>query len=346
MSINVDIIVPVYNAEKYLDECIKSVLEQTYPYFTLTLVDDGSTDRSLSVCEKWEKADNRIQVIHKENGGLVSAWLLGLKSTINDWVIFIDSDDWMERCHVETLVANQEKTGADIVVTNMRQMGIGINEIMPFCVEEKCYKGDLLEKELYPIMLNAGGFEMRGIPVSRCSKLIRKELMLDNIKYISETTTYEEDLNIMFPAMLDAKAISLVSAIDSCYCYRRVENSMLHGYDGNMLQSIVHIYPAIRLACKEKNKEYFLPQVDYEYATAIIRSATNELQNPKGLSETQRQFGKLSRDTYFINVLKRIDCRKIPMRFKIVIHVLSNYDFVSRNIIVPILVMAKRCRER
>lgn len=343
---NVDVIVPVYNVERYLDECIESVLNQTYSFFTLILVDDGSTDNSFSICEKWAKKDKRIHIIQKENGGLVSAWQAGLSESSNDWVVFIDSDDWIEKRHLETLVDNQNKTGADLIVTHMKQVGNGINRVIPFCVEEKCYKGELLKEELYPVMLNAGGFEMRGVPVSRCSKLIRKELLLNNIKYTSESTTYEEDMNIIFPTMLDASSISLVSGSDACYCYRRVENSMLHGYDKKMEQSIEHVYPAIRKACMEKNKKSFLNQVNFEYVSAMVRSATNELQNPKGLEETKKYFERQSKNSVLLDAIRNVDFKKYPMKFKIVVRCIIKYDFVAKFFIIPVLAACKRGKQR
>lgn len=344
--INVDVIVPVYNVERYLDECIESILKQTYSFFTLILVNDGSTDNSLSICKKWAKRDKRIRIIQKENGGLVSAWLAGLRESSNNWVIFIDSDDWIEKRHIETLVDNQNKTEADLIVTHMKQVGDAISKVIPFCVEEKCYKDKLLTEELYPVMLNAGGFEMRGIPFSRCSKLIRKDLLLNNIKYTSESTTYEEDMNIIFPTLLDASSISLVSGSNACYCYRRVENSMLHGYDKKMEQSIEHIYPALRRACMEKDKDFFLTQVNFEYVSAMVRSATNELQNPSGLRETKKYFERQSKNNELLNAIKNVDFRKYPMKFKIVIRCIIKYDILAEFLIIPILVACKRLKQR
>ena len=88
------IIVPVYNVEPYLEECIDSVLKQTYQDFELILVDDGSTDRSPTICDKYEKEDSRIKVIHKANGGLSSARNAGIEKSTGDIICFLDSDDY------------------------------------------------------------------------------------------------------------------------------------------------------------------------------------------------------------------------------------------------------------
>ena len=186
----VDIIVPVYNVSKYLNKCIESLLAQTYKYIKIILVDDGSTDGSEKICDNYARIDDRINVIHKENGGLVSAWTMGIKNSKSEWVVFVDGDDWVEYKHIELLVKEQIESSADIVVTRMKQIDKGNEEFIEFCVPEGRYIGEKLKTELHPVMINAGGFERRGVPFSRCSKLIRKSIIIRNLKYSYEKATY------------------------------------------------------------------------------------------------------------------------------------------------------------
>lgn len=90
------IIVPVFNVEKYLKECVESILEQTFPFFELILVDDGSNDNSGKMCDSYREKDNRITVVHKENGGLSSARNAGLEIAEGEYIIFVDSDDFWD----------------------------------------------------------------------------------------------------------------------------------------------------------------------------------------------------------------------------------------------------------
>lgn len=92
----ISVIVPVYNVEKYLDECIKSIVNQKYKQLEIILVNDGSTDNSYEICKKWSKKDSRITIIDKENGGLSSARNAGLDSANGDYIAFIDSDDYID----------------------------------------------------------------------------------------------------------------------------------------------------------------------------------------------------------------------------------------------------------
>ena len=91
----ISIIVPVYNAEKYLEECIQSILNQTYPAIELVLINDGSKDDSRTICEKYQNG-TRVKLINKENGGVQSARTLGLKTATGRYVTFVDADDVLE----------------------------------------------------------------------------------------------------------------------------------------------------------------------------------------------------------------------------------------------------------
>ena len=89
----ISIIVPVYKVEKYIDKCIKSIIDQTYENIELILVDDGSPDNCGKICDEYAAKDSRIKVIHKENGGLSSARNIGIENSIGDYIMFFDSDE-------------------------------------------------------------------------------------------------------------------------------------------------------------------------------------------------------------------------------------------------------------
>lgn len=104
----ISIIIPVYNAEKHLDKCIQSVLAQTYTNWELLLIDDGSTDSSGVICDKYAEQDSRIKVFHKENGGVSSARNLGLDNAKGEWITFVDSDDWVDTKYLRLLLGNND----------------------------------------------------------------------------------------------------------------------------------------------------------------------------------------------------------------------------------------------
>lgn len=116
----ISVIIPVYKVEAYLDECLRSVLGQTYPHLEIILVDDGSPDRCGAMCDAWAAKDSRIKVIHKKNGGLSDARNTGLDIATGDYISFVDSDDWIEPQFCETLLAALQKEGADVCACSIR----------------------------------------------------------------------------------------------------------------------------------------------------------------------------------------------------------------------------------
>lgn len=111
----VSVVVPVYNVKAYLEKCINSILNQTYENLEIIIVDDGSTDGSSDICDQFLKKDNRVFVIHKENGGVVSARQAGIDKAKGEYVIAIDSDDWIEPIMISELYTLAIENDADIV---------------------------------------------------------------------------------------------------------------------------------------------------------------------------------------------------------------------------------------
>ena len=110
----ISIVVPVYKVEQYLDRCVDSIVNQTYKNLEIILVDDGSPDNCPQMCDEWAKKDNRIKVIHKENGGLANARNTGIDICTGDYVLFVDSDDYIESDMVEFLLKLSLENDADV----------------------------------------------------------------------------------------------------------------------------------------------------------------------------------------------------------------------------------------
>ena len=104
MEKKVSVIVPVYRTLECLARCVQSITGQTYKNLEIILVDDGSPDDCPALCDDWAQKDDRIRVLHKENGGLVSAWTTGVSMSTGDYLCFVDSDDWIDACMVEKML--------------------------------------------------------------------------------------------------------------------------------------------------------------------------------------------------------------------------------------------------
>lgn len=169
----VSIIVPIYNVEKYLNKCVDSILNQTFKDFELILVDDGSTDNCGKICDEYEKLDNRIRVIHKENGGLSDARNKGIDESNSEFISFVDSDDYISEDMYEVLYNNLEKENADISVCGYYR-----------CLNDKMISK--FEKEEYFVVNNKEALRLvledKKISVEACTKIYRKTLF-DNTRY-------------------------------------------------------------------------------------------------------------------------------------------------------------------
>lgn len=136
----VSIIVPVYNAEKYLHRCVDSILAQTFTDWELLLIDDGSPDRSGEICDGYAMKDARIRVIHKENGGVSSARNVGLDATKGKWVVFVDSDDWCESNYLADFFSLDFKPYDNDIVLQGRKNEVDGKIVENFVLRDNVYK--------------------------------------------------------------------------------------------------------------------------------------------------------------------------------------------------------------
>lgn len=149
------VIIPVYNVSQYLDKCVKSVLNQTYKDFEALLVDDGSTDGSAAICDAFSRQDSRIRVIHKENGGLVSARNAGILAAQGDYICYVDGDDWAQENMLQFI---HDKLASSSVPLDM--VLFAASNVYPDHLEETInkvpegfYDRQRLEKEIFPHLL-------------------------------------------------------------------------------------------------------------------------------------------------------------------------------------------------
>lgn len=339
----VSIIVPVYNAEKYLCQCIDSLLDQIYKKIEIILIDDGSTDACPNICDNYAEKYAFIKVIHKKNGGLSSAWMCGIENMHEEsgYVLFVDSDDWVAQGYIEHFVKAMDKYHPDIVIGNMVKFRDDKQKRMRQTMTG-LFDKIKLENELYPFLLNNGRFHGRAITLSRCSKLYKKELIVSNIKYCNLKTSYSEDLNIVFPVILDAQSIYFLEEGQGVYYYRMNPLSMVHTYDSNMLYSIKYVYPSLKKICCEKNHMEMIKQVEADYLAVAVQYFKNELQNPSGLTETKRNIKEFIKDEELNRIIKEVDWRGYRKLNVIIIKAMKNYNWFYKNVITFILSVLKK----
>lgn len=206
----ISIIVAVYNAEKYLDQCIESVINQSYKDFELILVDDGSTDGSLEICRKYEKQDNRIHVLQCTHRGIYPTRKAGVLAAHGNYITFLDNDDFVAERSYELAIPDM-KDNADVICFDFFRY-YNDNKI----TYDKCplkggvYTRDLIEKDILPCLVWNEEKNQRIISGGLSDKLIKSE----NIRKIYETYKDEdlsenEDAAISLPVILEAQKIAI-----------------------------------------------------------------------------------------------------------------------------------------
>lgn len=202
----ISIIVPVYKVEKYLDRCVESIVNQTYKNLEIILVDDGSPDNCPAICDEWAQKDDRIKVIHKLNGGVSSARNEGIRNALSKYLLFIDSDDDIEKDMVDKLFTSLHENGSDISVCNMNF----VNE-----KGEVLYSSDFSTKALTGNRITDYLTGTYGI--GPCNKLYRADIIKNNHILFDTDLIYGEDHWFNYLYFKLCKKVSLIE--DKLYNY-------------------------------------------------------------------------------------------------------------------------------
>ncbi len=211
----ISIIIPVYNAEKYLDRCIESILNQTITDLEVILVDDGSNDRSGMICDKYEKKDSRVRVIHQANKGVSAARNKGLSVITGEYVGFVDSDDFLDKDMYSLLLQNLIKYEADICACNARTLYDTGKEV----IADNSGRIDILEKEVAVETI------VKKMDNALWNKLFKRKI-LSEIRF-EEDRTFGEDLYYILQCLKNCERVVYVN---SCkYNYIKHENSITSG---------------------------------------------------------------------------------------------------------------------
>lgn len=255
MNKTISVVVPVYNVEKYLDQCVVSIINQQYRDLDIILIDDGSTDSSSQKCDEWQKKDSRIRVFHKENGGLASARNYGLENVKGEYISFVDSDDYISNSMFSSMMnlMNSENNIDIVCCSGQRFYGEQLFE--------KCFEyydtGTFLDSDIVVKRIlkdEIGSQVVKGLYKKKCWSSVRFPL---NRLY--------EDIPVTFLAFSVAKKIAFIR--EPYYFYRENRESISNtpksikpfhiflGFEQHYLYSKRH-YKDIEQLCLEKTAHY------------------------------------------------------------------------------------------
>lgn len=220
----ISIIVPIYRVEKYLEQCIQSIRNQTYKNLEIILVDDGSDDECPRICDQHAAIDKRIKVIHKENGGIDSAKKAGIMAATGKYVGYMDGDDWIDPPMYEKLLEYAKQYDVDVVESGVIDSWINEEKRRTPYLAEGCYKGEDFTQNVEPKLLYAGTFYQFGISPYLCSKLFLREKIIKFQMIEDLTSVIHNDTMVSLPYIAEAKNIYISH---DCYWHYRVRTDSL-----------------------------------------------------------------------------------------------------------------------
>lgn len=261
-NVKVSIIVPVYNAAAYLEQCVDSLVGQTLKEIEIILVNDGSSDNSGKICDTYAKQDARVHVIHQKNQGQTVARNAGLAAATGDYVHFVDSDDWLDLTMEQQMYDKALKHNADIVTCDTI-FHKGKREIPARqAFEAGVYDKPALIKTLYPKMIYNGRFFYFGIYAAMWNKLFRRELVTPHIISIDPAVRIGEDGLTTFATFMEAKKVVVIK--ETLYHYRDDNNtSLTRSYQREQFDSALLLIKYLREIAKRHKATFDLSyQID------------------------------------------------------------------------------------
>lgn len=250
----ISVIVPVYNVEKYLERCVKSIVAQTYKDLEILLIDDGSTDKSGKMCDDFQQTDSRIKAFHKQNGGLSDARNYGIEHSAGEFISFVDSDDYIDEKMLETLHRLITENDADLAVCSAMDVFEGkevtqVKEIKEF---------NLNKVESYKYMLRGDG-----IP-SACNKLYKRQTV-GNVRF-PVGKLYED--GFFTPQILKRVEKTAVTSKPMYYYFRRADSITTKPFrkgDLDVIEAYDKCVKQVKELCPEA-----LPYAEFRYRNAYF----------------------------------------------------------------------------
>lgn len=247
------IIVPVYKVEKYIDRCINSIVNQTYRDLEIIIIDDGSPDHCPKICDEWAKKDNRIQVIHKENNGLGMARNTGIENASGEYILFIDSDDYIALDTIERVMEKAKQTDADMIMYGSYSVDKEGN--IRNCYRLNTNKDYYQYREILDLILpDMLSLNPRGVNtnlgMSACMIAYKRFLIQrTGWRFVSERELISEDIYSNLCLMKAVESVAIIS--EALYYYCDNFSSLSRSYRSDRYESLKKFYDACIEKCNE-----------------------------------------------------------------------------------------------
>lgn len=322
----VTIVLPIYNVEKYLERCIKSVVNQSYSNLEIILVDDESPDNCPDICDEWAKKDQRIKVIHKKNGGLGYARNTGIENATGEYICFFDSDDYVALDTVEKAYKLAVKEKADIVTFGYNQVnshGKTINSYIPK-PSKMVYAGREIQEILLPDMIapDTSTGKVTNLWMSMCGAIFSMDLIQrSNWRLVSERNIISEDVYSLLCLYKVVRKVAVISEALYFYCENRT--SLTHTYRSDRYERIKFFYDECIKKCNElKYPEVVKRRLFYPYFSNVIAAMKMIVLSDLSKLEKKKEIDSIITDNHIQEVLKKADFSHESFNRKLLIYII------------------------
>lgn len=335
------IVVPVYNVSPFLDNCVESIINQTYSDLEIILVDDGSTDDSGKKCDLFAEKDSRIKVIHKKNGGLMSAWKTGVTVANGDYVGFVDSDDYIDPNMFEVLLSSAESNNADIALCGIIREYDTHCEKETFYLKSGVYTRAEIETQVFPIMISNGTMLNRGLSPNRVNKLFKKELLLNNLEFCDERISLGEDLVTTFACMCDVQTLVILDDFFP-YHYKIRGTSIMGGYNPHFFAQSVLLKSVLSEISNQKKAYDFSLQLNNDFLSLCFYGIERNISSGKiDHKQAVEYIKKTVCSEDYKSVLNKETLTKNNKKcylYKILVklHLYNILYFMIKNVVIPV----------
>ena len=310
------VIVPVYNVEKYLLECVNTIQAQSYKDLEIILVDDGSKDKSGEICDEIAASDSRISVVHKQNSGLMAAWKTGVTYAKGEYIGFVDSDDWIDLDMYSVLIESAEKDKSDLVVCGLvKEYENGQQIYARNIPQQGLYIGKEIEEIIYPLYFNGNNYSSRGITVNRVTKLYKRDIMMGLLNDLSDEISIGEDLLTTFMYLVKSNRVTILGEFFP-YHYRIHNQSMVKTYSDNKYQKVESLRKEL-IDCKCDSYD-FVKQINTDYIKLMLSQLDEEiLFSGKNYSKLRSSIKNRFGSEVFKDISKASEYEKLPRKYRL-----------------------------
>lgn len=320
----ISIIIPVYNSEQYLEKCLNSIIEQTYKQLEIICVDDDSTDNSLVILEKYAAIDDRIKVIHKKNEGVSIARNTGLDNAYGDYVLFVDSDDWIEKTTCEIALQNLIEQNTDLVLWTYIRERKGESKKKEIFDSDLVFNEEEVQKKLHRRMIGVidGELAHPENADALCTvwgKLYKRSIISRyNIKFydIREIGTYEDGLFNLAYFQYVKRAIFLNKYL---YHYRRSNDiSITESYDENLFQKWGKLFDLMdKYIVRNELPVEYREALNNRISLSLIPLGINEMTRKCPIKDKIKRIKQIICQKEYIMAIRSLKVEYMPVHWKV-----------------------------